>query len=297
MAVTTRRQSKEAWFRRGAHAISCVVSPSPPKDAYLCPLCLNFFTIQQLRAGDVTDEHVPPSAVGGKALVLTCKACNSVSSGMCDGPMASEERMRTFGQTYSLGPLPASVTVDGSRMNGSLDFDGQRFNMQGLPDQNSPGRMEEHEAALDQLAPGQSLTVEIRMRGWPARARLGWMRSAYLAAFAVYGYRYILQPAFAPLRDALRDLSGGHFEPVVLKLAHEGPLDPLIAEVNGPVPFAGCRAAVFGPRLILLPPSLAPADWFATLEQRLLANSPEGLDLASVIGRRFPHGPMHLTDG
>jgi hypothetical protein len=55
--ATSQRQLRRAdWFRRGVHAIGCVVS-TPPSDAYLCPLCLSFFTKEQLIAGVLTDEH------------------------------------------------------------------------------------------------------------------------------------------------------------------------------------------------------------------------------------------------
>jgi hypothetical protein len=73
--ATERRRRRVQWFRQGVHAIACVVTPRPP-EAYVCPLCLNFCTSDDLDAGLVTDEHVPPEAVGGKPLVLTCSSCN-----------------------------------------------------------------------------------------------------------------------------------------------------------------------------------------------------------------------------
>jgi hypothetical protein len=38
-------------------------------------------------------------------------------------------------------------------------------------------------------------------------ARISWVRTGYLAAFALLGWRYILQPALQPVRDQLKNPS------------------------------------------------------------------------------------------
>jgi hypothetical protein len=44
-------------------------------------------------------------------------------------------------------------------------------------------------------------------------------------------------------------------------------------------------------------PGGASTDWFETLVDRVAGFGADSLQLASVIGRRFPAEPMHLTDG
>jgi hypothetical protein len=294
--VRTERQRRRVnWYDHGVHAIACVVSQRPP-EAYLCPLCLNFFTKEQLDTGELTDEHVPPKAVGGKPLVLTCKSCNKASGGLLDEAMTDEERLRTFGTPHSLGPLPGSATVDRFPNNGSIGFDGKSFVMSGHRDQNNPATLAAHTESLQGLPGGSVIELRFRFKLAPRRAGFGWMRSAYLAAFATYGYRYVLQPAFAALRAAIADPDAPGFDPVVLQAPDDGGLDPLIAEVTAPPSLAGCVAVVFGPRLILLPTWCAPEDWFATLRHRLTNEAAQNLALLSVIGRRFPESPMYLAD-
>jgi hypothetical protein len=290
-----RRRRRVNWFRHGVHAIACVLTPRPP-EAYLCPLCLSFFGREQFDAGLLTDEHVPPQAVGGEPLVLTCVSCNKASGGLLDEAMADEEKLRTFGKPHTLGPLPGSVTIEGISKNGSVRFDGETFVMLDHPAQNNPATLAAYTESLKRLDRDLVMELRLRFKGNTLRAGIGWMRSAYLAAFAVYGYRYVLQPAFGPLRAAIADPDRG-FDPVFLRSPDEGALDPLIAEVTGPTSLAGCRAVVFGPRLILLPPWRASQDWFATLRERVKNEPAENLTLVSVIGRRFPEHPMYLTDG
>jgi hypothetical protein len=74
-----------------------------------------------------------------------------------------------------------------------------------VPQINNPADldlMEQHMRALSQTGSTDfRFTVTPRLRYFPDRARVSWVRTAYLAAFAVFGWRYILQPALQPLRD------------------------------------------------------------------------------------------------
>lgn len=292
-----RRRRRRAWFDTGAHAIACVVSPKPPH-GYVCPLCLDLLTIDDLNEGRLTDEHVPPESVGGKPLVLTCVTCNRSSSRKLDEPLANEEKLRTFGTPHTVGPLPGSVTIGGIANNGSIRFDGATFQIVCHGEQNNSQAVAAHIAALNEMPVGATFRLNLTMKRAPRRAALGWHRSAYLAAFAVYGYRYVLQPAFDVLRAAIADPDDtAIFNPGFVSLPDDGPLNPLIAEVTAPAPFAGTRAAAFGPRLIFLPPRGAPRDWFASFDEQAKQQGWLDLTLTTVIGRRFPESPMHLTDG
>jgi hypothetical protein len=294
-----RRDRRQQWFDNGAYAFPCVCKARPPY-GYVCPQCVYIFGQEHLDAGVVTDEHVPPQAVGGCVLVLTCVDCNKRSGHLLDEAMADEEKLRTFGQPHALGALPGAVTVGGVRNNGSIRFDGSTFLMLGDPGQNKPGTAAAHTEVLESFGPGEAMELRFRIRHHPGRAALGWMRAAYLAAFAVYGYRYALQPAFDPLRQALADPDGTNFIPKILGDAGRGPLDCSIVEVSAPAELAGARLVIFGPRHIFLPPAGAPPDWFAALPTVLNNLGEAGASSVTVwsaIGRPFPERPMHLMDG
>lgn len=292
----TRRQRRRYWLRRGIHALSCVVDGLPP-DVYGCPLCLRLFTAEDLDDGVLTDEHVPPQAVGGLPLVLTCQECNGASGLALDRAVAEDEKVRTFGKPFTIGPLAGSVTVERVPNNGAIGFDGTRFVMIGHPGSNNPAVIEAHTAAMASLEEEGVFDLKITFKVDVKQAKRGWLRSAYLAAFAVYGYRYILQPAFQQVRQAIVDPDVEH-EPLILEADIDaGPLDPLIAEVTEPAELAGCRAALFGPRLVLLPPWNASDDWYARLPDIVAKSGASYVKVRSVIGRRFPEFPMYLCDG
>ena len=56
-------------------------------NGYICPLCFDVFfekDLQQTVANPLTIEDIPPSSLGGKPLMLTCKSCNSRSGHQLD---------------------------------------------------------------------------------------------------------------------------------------------------------------------------------------------------------------------
>jgi hypothetical protein len=60
-----------------------------------CPLCFTPFTSAEASSGrSVTLEHVPPKALGGKALCLTCKSCNAGAGRDVDQLAARNVRSR-----------------------------------------------------------------------------------------------------------------------------------------------------------------------------------------------------------
>jgi hypothetical protein len=211
--------------------------------------------------------------------------------------MANEEKWRTFGRPHALGTVPATVVFEARRNNGALRFDGETFLMAGDPGQNSPGAIEAHREAMDLFGKGSVLELQIRVKRDPKRAAIGWLRSAYLAAFAVYGYRYILQPAFEDVRVALGGEVRGPFTPIILRIPDDGPLTPAVWQVISPEMVDGCRAVTFGPRLVLLPPWDAPEDWWTAVARQLDEIKPSQLRMRPALSLRFPREPMHLLDG
>lgn len=52
--------------------------------------------------------------------------------------------------------------------------------------------------------------IPVHLRLWPPRVevnaqRAGWLRAGYLVAFAAFGYRYVLDPALAIVRQQIKD--------------------------------------------------------------------------------------------
>ena len=215
----TKRKHIE-WFYQGARTLRAVARErgredflTTPEDWYLCPLCLDvLLTVDEFETGELTVEHVPPEALGGGDLVLTCKACNNDAGTYFDGQAHRQERLRQLLSGQSDRPETVTFTVDDFPTRVEMRTAGRTgmlFTV--IPQINNPAAVElaiEHMRVLSETRSTDfRFTVTPQVRYHPDRARLAWIRAAYLAAFALFGWTYILQPALQPIRDQLRNPS------------------------------------------------------------------------------------------
>jgi hypothetical protein len=94
-------------------------------DGYLCPLCINIFSVEDLyqgRPNPLTLEHIEPNSIGGKSVVLTCKACNNDAGRSIDNAL----KIHTDHKADNIAE--ARFTLDNITLKGKFMFD---------PDQNS----------------------------------------------------------------------------------------------------------------------------------------------------------------
>lgn len=61
-------------------------------DVFVCPLCFQYFTRECLNSDQLSLEHVPPKALGGKTkdCTLTCIRCNSDTGSQLESPLKAE---------------------------------------------------------------------------------------------------------------------------------------------------------------------------------------------------------------
>lgn len=149
----------------------------------------------------ITDEHVPPGKARGRALVLTCKPCNN-GAGRMDRHAVRLSRALRFASGDTTVALRADVLApDGFINRGEIrrGDDGSMVHY-GIPVQNHhPAGLKEFNCAM------QSGEAEVRLsflKDIDERlACLSMLRSAYLVAFALLGYRYIDRGSLGPFRD------------------------------------------------------------------------------------------------
>lgn len=215
------KQKHLEWFSTGARTLRAVaderrlgnVFPTG-EDWYLCPLCLDGLTVEEFATGELTVEHVPPKRLGGSDLVLTCKPCNSRAGTSFDSHAHKQERLERFLSGRSGGkPERASVTIGDVTTNVDMHVAGQSgLLFIEIPKINNPASTELMEQRMRELSktPDAEFTITAtpRLRYHPDHARVSWIRTGYLAAFALLGWNYILRPALRPIRDQLMNPAG-----------------------------------------------------------------------------------------
>jgi HNH endonuclease len=301
------RQKHIDWFRRGAGALRALARENgredalpTPEDWYLCPLCLDGLTIEELSTGGLTVEHVPPRALGGRELVLTCEQCNSQAGGKFDGPAHTQDRLRRLLSGQGDRPETVMFAVDSFAARVEMRTAGQAgMIFTAVPQINNPADLNRAETHMRELSATRSTDFRIEItpqaRYSPDHARVSWVRTGYLAAFALFGWRYILQPALQPVRDQLQDPSSVTLPPLSMYIPDGDPDRREIWIVKKPAE----RQSLFvlsGRHGVSLP---LPGD-SRTLAQ--LADS-IGADTAGPVRHSFtgdmipwPCGPEHLLD-
>jgi hypothetical protein len=214
------KQKHAEWFYAGARTLRAVacergfedVFPTG-EDWYLCPLCLDvMLTVEEFGTNELTVEHVPPKALGGHELVLTCRTCNNHAGSKFDAEADKQRRLWQFLSGHSEHPETAAFTLGDITTRVEMHADGRAgMLLIGVPQINNPADMDLMEQHMRMLSETRntdfSFTVTTRLRYFPDRARVSWIRTAYLAAFALFGWRYILQPTLQPIRDQLKNPS------------------------------------------------------------------------------------------
>src|SRR4051812_14020987 len=83
-------------FRRGAEAFRMITGSG--EALYPCPLCGVLLPEEAIQAGELTEEHAPPRALGGRPIALVCRPCNSLAGHTIDAALDDLQDLRRLSQ-------------------------------------------------------------------------------------------------------------------------------------------------------------------------------------------------------
>jgi hypothetical protein len=194
-------------------------------NGYICPICLDVFfknDLESSAANPLTFEDIPPAALGGKPLALTCKKCNSESGHMLDSHL-----LKRLLETDSALMLPNSKTKatfeqNGHKINGTFAVNsdgGVNFNF--LTGNSNPIQakqfMQDFATAQTMLSPlfhmkelfdadkikDSRLGMHIKIASNERRAEIALLRIGYLLAFANLGNGFLINSGLYKVREQI----------------------------------------------------------------------------------------------
>jgi hypothetical protein len=138
----------------------------------------------------LTLDHVPPRSRGGEDIVLTCRECNSQAGHELDAHLDAAEDAFDFVRATMDSPRRFKLSWGDLRINVDVQADRQGIRVFGLPRNNAPGALatweEDFAKAPSGDQPAFKFDLSAKRRFRYQAARVAWLKSAYLVAFAAF---------------------------------------------------------------------------------------------------------------
>ena len=283
------------WFDLGAEAFARFSGRE--RLGYVCPLCGRLFTAES--ADQLSVEHAPPRSVGGRPVALTCRDCNSAAGSTVDRHLRSHENVLDFLARTAVRPVEGLLDIGGYVQRVEIRNSGDSLLVFGIPKANSPrtteGVMAEMNRLTDESAwDGYEFRLTVVERYRRRDASLGWLRAAFLVAFASLGYRYAFDWRLRPVREQLADPSIEVVRDFSFTIPDAPSSERKLLLVERPA-WLSSLCVQMGRHLVFLP----WPDGQRSIFERLSENRPDDDRLNVKIGGRlipWPVRPTHQLD-
>lgn len=203
----TKDDRRREFFDRGVAAYQRVMETD--LNLYFCPICEKPFGRDALDDKRLTLEHVPPRALKGRAILLTCLQCQKLGSRQ---DAAVKDRTRIWDLNEAIHGREggykgrAMLDFDGLKVSSDLDVRPGRGKFIPWTKTNNPVTLAAAMAryATQSRAGTLSFKLTPRTRFDARLSKVGDLKTAYLAAFAKFGYTYAADQRLSAVRQQIR---------------------------------------------------------------------------------------------
>lgn len=204
---------KPKWDRLLRAGSAAATASLGSVDQYFCPICSKAFDISAATVQDLTLEHVPPRAAGGREIILTCRWCNNYAGSTVDAASAKRAQSRELAELL-LGRrkgenLPIVLTAfDGTELNAKVSRDEAGFKFRIPHTINDPKKLltsAERSKVLTSLHRNGGLKLGVRSKVSFSNhaASISHLRSAFLVATAKFGYTFAFSKSLEDVRQQI----------------------------------------------------------------------------------------------
>lgn len=177
-------------------------------EGYVCPICFTVFPKEALSNSydnPLQLEHVPPGALGGKGKLLTCKQCNNRDGSKLEGPLKHRLHDYEFADGVPESGIDVRIGTDEIDLAATLYHRGQR-NFRIVFDPNPKRSHPESVKKWREIMTSGRIpefNLQLRTEYDPWSSEIGLLRVAFLQAFSVFGYEFLLLPNIEPVRQQI----------------------------------------------------------------------------------------------
>jgi hypothetical protein len=186
--------------------IAGIETPFDP--TYVCPVCLRKFgpeALDQTIKNPLTLEDVPPKALGGKANILTCKECNNTAGQKIDSNLQKNLTELDNRQFKPGTSFAAKIGQENESFQGQVNVDDKG----GITIRHNDGHNKKEDLAkfMGKISPKTGNPILNIQFNSPKidfkRMQVALLKTAYLSVFEKYGYTFILDPMYNPVREQI----------------------------------------------------------------------------------------------
>lgn len=199
------------FFRLGSKAISKYLNGD--SSHYYCPICGKRYPEKSAAIGsDLTLEDVPPKSVGGRAILLTCRRCNSSAGHTVDASIAGRKNLETYSKIMSgqvKGEIPfATLSIEELNLAVTISS-ADSFDIKPIIRANAPTTIESYQERLREVVSNNINELEFKISAYQKYDhrffKLSHLKSAFLLIFAWLGYRYAFDPRLEIVRQQIQE--------------------------------------------------------------------------------------------
>lgn len=164
---------------------------------FVCPICAKVFDLtKEADVALLSEEHVPPKALGGTPSVATCRQCNNECGHSADAYLKNYIEIQGCSALSSLYGARGTIQLNQNIVNARIKYDESGFHFNIPPKINNPVAHKTFIKDLHQIKDGSTFNLEFH----PAKyskldnhaACVAALKTGYLILFREYGYSYVL---------------------------------------------------------------------------------------------------------
>jgi hypothetical protein len=179
----------------------------------LCPVCWRRFNLDSAKTGELSIDHVPPSAVsrllGERAFqTLVCKSCNNTAGSQYQNDL----KQFVVAQLHWVGkyahPIRGTITLEGtSPLRSNIIWTPDKVQVIGVPKANKRSTVRQHTDALNTISDGSTVKLSLRYDFMPSKAWAACLYTAYLLVYILSDGYYSFTKAGIGLRKLINAAS------------------------------------------------------------------------------------------
>jgi hypothetical protein len=182
---------------------------------YICPICLDQFQEKDIISSStnfLTEEDAPPAKLGGKRIVLTCKDCNSTAGHQIDNHLVNRIRENDENSFYKGTKQYRNIEFEGQNITAEITSNGDgTLRVFHKSKNNNPSLLDKFVYGIKNKTVGPFLNLERKdYQVNSERVNLALLKTSYIITFSKFGYIFLLDDFFNPIRNQIRDMNVGY---------------------------------------------------------------------------------------